>query len=203
MNKNKREQYGQRPDGSIRMKELPLSERPYEKCLRYGPEALSDSELLAVVIRTGSRGEKAVDLARKVLGSLPQKNLGGLFQVSLKQLQEIRGIGKVKAVQLKCMAEFTKRMVRCSMPLEQLKCSEPEQVAAYYCQQMRFLETEQVLLLVLDGKNAVIQEIVILMLRWHLPGKFSITRSSTEQSVFCFYTIIRQEIRRRAVRTCF
>ncbi len=56
-----------------------------------------DSELLAVVIRTGSRGEKAVDLARKVLGSLPQKNLGGLFQVSLKQLQEIRGIGKVKA----------------------------------------------------------------------------------------------------------
>ena len=98
MNKNKREQYGQRPDGSIRMKELPLSERPYEKCLRYGPEALSDSELLAVVIRTGSRGEKAVDLARKVLGSLPQKNLGGLFQVSLKQLQEIRGIGKVKAV---------------------------------------------------------------------------------------------------------
>ena len=161
MNKNKREQYGQRPDGSIRMKELPLSERPYEKCLRYGPEALSDSELLAVVIRTGSRGEKAVDLARKVLGSLPQKNLGGLFQVSLKHLQEIRGIGKVKAVQLKCMAEFTKRMVRCSMPLEQLKCSEPEQVAAYYCQQMRFLETEQVLLLVLDGKNAVIQEIVI------------------------------------------
>ena len=136
MNKNKREQYGQRPDGSIRMKELPLSERPYEKCLRYGPEALSDSELLAVVIRTGSRGEKAVDLARKVLGSLPQKNLGGLFQVSLKQLQEIRGIGKVK-------------------------CSDPEQVAAYYCQQMRFLETEQVLLLVLDGKNAVIQEIVI------------------------------------------
>ena len=114
MNKNKREQYGQRPDGSIRMKELPLSERPYEKCLRYGPEALSDSELLAVVIRTGSRGEKAVDLARKVLGSLPQKNLGGLFQVSLKQLQEIRGIGKVKAVQLKCMAEFTKRMVRWS-----------------------------------------------------------------------------------------
>ena len=43
MNKNKRKQYGQRPDGSIPMKELPLSERPYEKCLRYGPEALSDS----------------------------------------------------------------------------------------------------------------------------------------------------------------
>ncbi len=159
------------------------------------------------MIRTGSRGEKAVDLARKVLGSLPQKNLGGLFQVSLKQLQEIRGIGKVKAVQLKCMAEFTKRMVRCSMPLEQLKCSEPEQVAAYYCQQMRFLETEQVLLLVLDGKNAVIQEIVISNGSFNAsvasPGKFSIMRSSTEQSVFCFCTIIRQEIRRRAVRTCF
>ena len=67
----------------------------------------------------------------------------------------------VKAVQLKCMAEFTKRMVRSSMPAEKLKCDDPEQVAAYYIQQMRFLETEQVLLLVLDGKNALSQEIVI------------------------------------------
>ena len=145
----------------IRMKELPLSERPYEKCVHYGPEVLSDSELLAAVIRTGSRGEKAVDLAERVLCHLPGKHLGGLFHISMEQLQEIHGIGMVKAVQLKCMAEFTKRMVRSSMPAEKLKCNEPEQVAAYYIQQMRFLETEQVRLLVLDGKNALSKEIVI------------------------------------------
>ena len=52
-------------------------------------------------------------------------------------------------------------MVRSSMPAEKLKCNEPEQVAAYYIQQMRFLETEQVRLLVLDGKNALSKEIVI------------------------------------------
>lgn len=117
MNKNKREQYGQRPDGSIRMKELPLSERPYEKCLRYGPEALSDSELLAVVIRTGSRGEKAVDLARKVLGSLPQKNLGGLFQVSLKQLRRFAGSARSKRCSLNAWQNLQSAMVRCSMPV--------------------------------------------------------------------------------------
>ena len=161
MNENKRKQYEEETENTITMKELPFSERPYEKCFRYGTEALSDSELLAVVIRTGSHGEKAVDLARRVLCHLPGGHLGGLFHISLEQLQEIHGIGMVKAVQLKCMAEFTKRMVRSSMPAEKLKCDDPEQVAAYYIQQMRFLETEQVLLLVLDGKNALSQEIVI------------------------------------------
>lgn len=161
MKKNKRDHKENQVMESIRMKELPLSERPYEKCVHYGPEALSDSELLAVVIRTGSQGEKAVDLAERVLCHLPERHLGGLFHISLEQLQEIHGIGMVKAVQLKCMAEFTRRMIRSSMPLEKLQCSEPEQVAAYYIQQMRFLETEQVRLLILDGKNALRKEIVI------------------------------------------
>lgn len=161
MKKNERDHKEKQAVEVIRMKELPLSERPYEKCVHYGPEVLSDSELLAAVIRTGSRGEKAVDLAERVLCHLPGKHLGGLFHISMEQLQEIHGIGMVKAVQLKCMAEFTKRMVRSSMPAEKLKCNEPEQVAAYYIQQMRFLETEQVRLLVLDGKNALSKEIVI------------------------------------------
>lgn len=161
MKKNKRDQTEKRTVETVCMKELPMSERPYEKCVRYGPEALSDSELLAVVIRTGSRGEGAVDLAKRVLCHLPEKNLGGLFHISVEQLQEIHGIGMVKSVQLKCMAEFTKRMVRSSMQAEKLQCNEPEQVAAYYIQQMRFLETEQVRLLVLDGKNALSKEIVI------------------------------------------
>ena len=161
MKKNKRDHKEEQAREVVRMKELPLSERPYEKCVHYGPEALSDSELLAVVIRTGSQGEKAVDLAERVLCHLPERHLGGLFHISLEQLQEIHGIGMVKAVQLKCMAEFTRRMIRSSMPLEKLQCSEPEQVAAYYIQQMRFLETEQVRLLILDGKNALRKEIVI------------------------------------------
>ena len=143
------------------MRELPVSEQPYEKCQNYGPESLSDAELLSVVIRTGSQGERAVELARRVLKSLPGERLGGLFQVSLEQLQQIHGIGRVKAIQLKCMAEFSRRMVRSQIPPSQLCCNEPEQVAAYFMPQMRFLETEQVRLLILNGKNTLITERIL------------------------------------------
>ncbi len=143
------------------MKELPLSEQPYEKCMMYGASSLSDAELLSVIIRTGSPGERAVDLSRRVLRFLPGKNLGGLFQVSLEQLQEIHGIGKVKAIQLKCMAEFSRRMVQSSMYSDNLHCNQPEEVAAHYMQQMRMLETEQVRLLVLNGKNILVRDVVI------------------------------------------
>lgn len=143
------------------MRQLPVSEQPYEKCQRYGPECLSDAELLSVVIRTGSQGERAVDLARRVLKSLPEECLGGLFQISLEQLQEIHGIGRVKAVQLKCMAECSRRMIQSQMPQPELCCSEPDLVAGYFMQQMRFLETEQVRLLILNGKNMLMRELVL------------------------------------------
>ncbi len=143
------------------MKELPLSEQPYEKCMMYGASSLSDAELLSVIIRTGSPGERAVDLSRRVLRFLPGKNLGGLFQVSLEQLQEVHGIGKVKAIQLKCMAEFSRRMVQSSMAPDNLQCTQPEEVAAHYMQQMRTLETEQVRLLVLNGKNVLVKDVVV------------------------------------------
>ena len=146
---------------SMQMRELPVSERPYEKCMQAGPEALSDAELLAVVIRTGSRGECAVDLARRVLKKLPEQCLGGLFQISLEQLQAIHGIGVVKAIQLKCMAEFSRRMIRSTLPERKLCCDEPEKVAVFFMQEMRFLECEQVRLLILNGKNELSRDIVL------------------------------------------
>jgi DNA repair protein RadC len=143
------------------MKELPPGEQPYEKCVLYGAESLSDAELLAVVIRTGSRGERAVDLARRVIHSLAGGHLGGLFETSFEQLQEIRGIGRVKAIQLLCLGELTRRMAHACMPPEKLSCREPGKVASYYMSQMGFLETEQVRLLILDGKNALTHEIIV------------------------------------------
>ena len=85
------------------MKELPASERPYEKCVMYGPQVLSDAELLAVIIRTGCGGLRSTELAQKVLQHIPGKRIGGLFQMSQEQLQELEGIGRVKAVQLRCL----------------------------------------------------------------------------------------------------
>ena len=94
---------------SFTMREMPVSERPYEKCEQYGAQYLSDSELLAVVLRTGSRGERSTELAGRLLQELPGKSISGLFQSSLEQLREIRGIGRVKAIQLLCLTEITKR----------------------------------------------------------------------------------------------
>ena len=138
---------------NITMKELPLSERPYEKCMQYGADVLSDAELLAVVIRTGGRGERATELATRVINSAPGRRIGGLFQMSLNQLSEIHGIGKVKAVQLKCLTEITKRMMVQGFPAGRLLCTEPGKVAAYFMPKMKFLDYEQVRLLVLNGMN--------------------------------------------------
>ncbi len=146
---------------NVTMKELPVSERPYEKCEKYGPASLSDAELLAVIIRTGSNGERSTQLACRLINEIPGKNIAGLFQMSVPQLQEIKGIGRVKALQLCCLTEIAKRMIHSQISQTELICNEPEQVAVYFMAHMKFLETEQVRLLILNGRNALTQDIII------------------------------------------
>lgn len=140
------------------MRELPDSEKPYEKLEKYGAQVLSDAELLAVILRTGTRKERAVELAGRLLTLLPGKNIAGLFQVTMAELLEIDGIGRVKAIELLSLAEIVKRMVRSKLPKEEILCNEPKQVAEYFMTSMRYLETEVVKLLVLDGKNRISNE---------------------------------------------
>ena len=95
----------------LTVKELPVSERPYEKCEIYGPQSLSDAELLAVILRTGTRRLRAIDLAVNVLNySSNNPGLKGLNYLSMKELRQINGIGRVKAIELLCLTELTKRM---------------------------------------------------------------------------------------------
>jgi DNA repair protein RadC len=146
---------------TISMKEMPDAEQPYEKCERYGAQYLSDSELIAVILRTGRQGETSTELAKRLLLELPGKSIAGLFQSSFEQLREIKGIGRVKSIQLLCLAEITKRMIRGRMSLEELVCEEPSQIAAYFMPSMRFLETEQVRLLILNGRHSIANNLVI------------------------------------------
>ena len=145
----------------ITMKELPASEQPYEKFCIYGAESLSDAELLAVIIRTGSCGERSTELAVRIINSIPGQKIGGLFQMSRAQLEEIKGIGKVKAIQLLCLNEITRRMMSSVLSESELICNEPERVAVYFMHKMKFLEYEQVRLLILNGRNAMVKDIVI------------------------------------------
>ena len=93
------------------VKELPDSEKPYEKFLTYGPEYLSDAELLAVIIRSGTSGLKSVEVAQNLLND-GHRNLLNLYDIPFEKMQKIRGIGPIKAIQLKCIAELSKRIAQ-------------------------------------------------------------------------------------------
>lgn len=145
----------------ISQKQLPESERPYEKCEHFGPEVLSDAELLAVIIRSGTKKERAVDLAIRVLDRPgAKKGLSALHYYSIQELQKIKGIGKVKAVQLCCVAELAKRM-HASEGQAAKMFRTPESIAKVYMERLRHCRTEEIILLMLDTKGRKIADEVV------------------------------------------
>lgn len=143
------------------MKSMPVEERPYEKCLEKGAESLSDAELLSVILRTGSRGESALELSRKVLALNGEKSgLLGIYHLSVADLMKVRGLGKVKAIQLKCIAELSRRISRRRFS-EGVSFQDPVKVAEYYMEEMRHLEQEQLILVMLNSKGRLIKDLVL------------------------------------------
>ena len=141
---------------SFTMKELPSSERPYERCEKHGPAILSDAELLSVIIRTGTFNKRSVDVAMEVLNSHKlHKGLIALYYLTIPELLKIEGIGKVKAIQFLCIAELAKRLVRMTKN-ERTSFHSPKEIAEYFMEEMRILQTEHVYLLLLDGKSRLI-----------------------------------------------
>lgn len=137
-------------------------ELPYEKFLKFGASSLTEAELLAVILRTGTRNYSALDLARKVLnlaGGEGQK-LNSLHHLSVKELMEIPGIGEVKAVKVKCLSELAVRMAK-EKAADALRFDAPATVADYYMEKMRHQEKEVILLLLLDNKLKLIEEYMI------------------------------------------
>ena len=134
-------------------------ELPYERFLRFGAENLTEAELLAIIIRTGTKEKSALELAREVLelARYPKEGLLGLYEVSLEELMEIKGIGEVKAVKLKCIAELSMRMSRMDAKKGQMLNS-ASQVAEYFMEKLRHRDTECVYLLCLDAKGQLIRE---------------------------------------------
>ena len=145
------------------IKDLPESERPYEKCLREGAAALSDSELLAVILRCGARGGSSVTLANDILKYLQETSypgLPGILHSSAKELQKIRGVGTVKAVQLKCIGELSKRIASAAAK-PALSFHQPDSIASYYMEQLRHQEQELMICMMLDNQNHLLAERLI------------------------------------------
>ena len=132
---------------------------PYEKFLRQGAEHLTERELLAIILRTGTREKSALELAGDVLSlaKYPREGLLGLYDVSLEELMGIKGIGLVKAVRLKCLTELSMRISRASAK-EGLLFNSPNLVAQYFMESLRHRETECVILVSLDAKGRMLGE---------------------------------------------
>jgi len=146
-----------------RMCDLPVDERPYEKCLKYGASSLSDAELLATILRTGAKGEKSIDLARNILQLSKSCNgILGIYHSSIEELMQIKGVGKVKAVQIKCVAELAKRFNK-AVRGERLSFGEPKSVAGYYMEEFRHEECERLMLIMLDTKSRLIKDVILSM----------------------------------------
>lgn len=146
---------------STKMNLLPMSERPYEKLLLYGEETLSNSELLAIIIKTGTKDKTALDLARQVmsLGSDENHNdLRFLQEIPMNEFMKINGIGKVKAIELKAIGEIAKRMTK-PINLEKICIKTKADVANLLMQELRYEKKEKLKLILLNNKN-VVQKII-------------------------------------------
>ena len=131
----------------MNIKEIPQSERPYEKLEMYGAQALSNAELLAIIIKSGTKEESSIVLAQKILSMQKntQDSLRFLQDISIKEFMSIKGIGKVKAIQLLAVCELTKRISR---PINNFNIQINE---------LKYEKREIVKVLMLNSKNNVLK----------------------------------------------
>ena len=136
-----------------------MSNKPYEKFKEFGPAALSNEELLAIILRTGTSNKPALKVAEDILHTKDAYDgkLTGLYHKSLKQLMEIEGIGEVKAIKLKCLTELSIRMAKERLD-NKLLFQTPDDIAKYYMESCRHLTVEKVFLLCLDNQLRLLKE---------------------------------------------
>ncbi len=142
----------------MKMKEIPQSERPYEKLEMYGAQTLSNAELLAIIIKSGTKEESSVMLAQKILSMQKntEDNLRFLQDISIKEFMSIKGIGKVKAIQLLAVCELTKRISR---PIKNfnVQIKSPQDVANLLINELKYEKREIVKVLMLNTKNVILK----------------------------------------------
>ena len=137
---------------NLTMKELPTADKPYEKCINCGAKMLTDAELLRV---------SALELAKNVLNlSCGGYGILGLHRLTLPELMQIHGIGKVKAIQIQCILELSRRLSK-KKAEETLHFHEPYTIAAYYMEDFRHSDQEQMILMMLNTKNHLLGDQVI------------------------------------------
>ena len=144
-----------------RLKELPDNERPYERCEEYGAECLSDAELLAVILRNGSRDMNSLETAKEILKKAgPEGSVAGIESIADSDLLSIPGIGRVKLILIKCLTEYSKRLWKARLK-GNVCFDHPKKCARFFMEDMRHLSHEEVRAVLLDTKANLISSHVL------------------------------------------
>lgn len=138
---------------NLTIKDIPVEDRPRERLIKYGTEALSNAELLAIIIRTGTKSDNAINIANRILGS--KEGLNFLSNSTLQELGNINGIGIAKAAQIKAAVELGRRLKVYRID-NKLKISSPKDAAEIVMEDMRHLKKEHLRVIFLNTKNVVI-----------------------------------------------
>lgn len=142
------------------IRDFPIEERPRERFIQSGPKSLSNKEILAILLRTGTREESVLQLANRLLTTFEGLRL--LKGASLEELTAIKGIGKAKAIQILAAIELGRRIANLTYD-ERYVIRSPEDGANYVMNDMRFLSQEHFVVIYLDTKNQVIHKQTIFI----------------------------------------
>jgi DNA repair protein RadC len=137
----------------LMIRDFPLSERPRERMLKEGKEVLSNQELLAIILRSGTKDESVLQLAHRIIRHF--EGLQMLHDANVSELKAIKGIGDVKAVEIMASLELGRRFSRLQME-EKYTVRSPEDGARYVMDDMRFLSQEHFVCIYLNTKNQVL-----------------------------------------------
>lgn len=139
---------------SFTIHDLPLSERPRERLLKLGAEALSAPEILALILGRGTKGESVMITAQNLLKEF--HNLKGIASASIEELTKVKGIGHAKAAQIKAAFELSKRLESSFDEGEKPPIKSPEDVVKLVKTQLKGKKKEHFLALSLDTRNHLI-----------------------------------------------
>jgi len=143
----------------MKIKDLPESSQPRERFLKHGPEALSDAELFAIILRTGVVGENVMEMSNHLISKFGL--LTKLFDSSLNELQEIKGIGQNKAMQILAIVELGKRYDQEKNSIKKITCA--EDVFKLFHRKLRDKKQEHFYMIMLNTKNEIIKEELLTM----------------------------------------
>jgi DNA repair protein RadC len=144
--------------GIIKMKELPSFDRPYEKLEFAGEKSLTDTELLAILIKNGNREISAMTIAQKIMQLDDQKKgVSFLCNIPVEDLKKINGIGRVKSIIIKAALELGRRASRTTPVLGETIIKSPSDIVDFINEEMQLLPCEEIRVVLLDNKNAIMK----------------------------------------------